>query len=77
MSLIPLHVLLANDLFLESELDRHPKVSSRTVVVGICSRESVFRCLDDTDKVILLADPLRQDMTKVFHQFFHADGTRR
>ncbi|MFT8709686.1 MAG: hypothetical protein ABF820_09675 [Sporolactobacillus sp.] len=77
MTPIPLHTLLADSLFLESELDRHPCISSRTVVVGTCAGELVYRCLDETDKTVLLADTMRQDIAKSFHLLFHADGTRR
>lgn len=77
MTPIPFHSVIMDDLFLDSELKRYPEISSRTVVVGECAGELVFRCLGATDRAVLFADPLRQDMTKVFHQFFHADGTQR
>lgn len=78
MKSISFHEIINDDLFLESELDRHVEVSERTVIVGeYMTGELIFRCLDNADKQILLNDVERVGATKIFHQFFHADGTRR
>lgn len=78
MNTIPYHTIIADDLFLESEIDAHPELSDRTVAVGqYMTGELIFRCLDNADKQILLNDVERVGTTKIVHMFFHADGTRR